>query len=394
VRLKPKGKEWWAYAAACRWKDRALYKFIPLAGAGYQVIRRTEAGWTIDDSVRLIGRGKLRPYLREPGEEWYSGDKFDDPREGVEGHLQHLSLYAGTLPDGTELVADKSRSSAGLIKKIREAWGQPIKWSDLGKIVTGVTVRGGGHPSIWAWENPNDPNKVGSYARGLDGMAKAFSESYGPDPAVAASLKKYDEINAGHMANLRRQIESKRALKADFDKMQAAEKKKHEARQKALRDELAKALAWYQEKLAKLTKEVADAPNDDAYERLDIEREKLAKAIADRTIPVRMGFETRSYKEWETTAELNEKAHADRMAAFARGEVSIYSPYGAFNWKSVLAQIKALEAELAKAQAGLKRHLLSAGSPAPTRKELVEQLKQGRMGAACRQLLGEEDRDD
>lgn len=393
LRLKPKGREWWAFAASGRWKDRVLYKFIPLGGDSFQVIRRTEDGWTTEKSIRLIGRGTLRPYLREEGQEWYSGDKFDDLRQGVEGHLQHLSLYAGTLRPGTDLVADKSRSSASLIKRIREAWGRPIKWSDLGKKVTGVTVRGGGNPSIWAWENPNDPNKVGSYARGLDSINKTFLASYGPDPAVLAALKRFDEINAQYMANLKRQIEQKRALKVNFDKMRAGETQQHQAWLQALRDEMAKSLAWHQKKLAELAKQADDAPNDDALERIETEREKLAQQIAERTFLVHFG-DRREYKDWELTARLREEAFADRMASFDRGEVAVYSPFGAYTWQSVLAQIEAFQAQLAEAEAGLKAHPLHPSSPAPTRPQLLEQLRSGRMGPACRQLLGNEDPDN
>jgi hypothetical protein len=251
----------------------------------------------------------------------------------------------------------------------------------------------GDRQSIWAWENPEDPNKVGSYARGLDSINKAFHAAYGPDPAVLAALERFDEINAQYMANLKRQIEQKRALKVNFDNMRAGETQQHQNWLQALRDEMAKSLAWHQKKLAELTKQAEDAPNDDAAEHLETERDKLAKQIAERTIPVRFG-DTRSYKDWELTARLREEAFADRMAAFDRGEVAVYSPYGSYTWKSVLAAIEALQAQLAEAEAGLKAHPLHPSSPAPTRPQLLEQLRNGRMGPACRQLLGNEDPDN
>ena len=390
VRIIEKDGQWKGIAATGKWANRTLYRFIALGDNQFQVIRRTsEEDWVTDSTVSLIGRGELRPILREAGQEWYSGDTFSSLEQGVEAHIQHLSLYAGTMRADRSLIAAKSRNSRSLIEEMRTAWGRPIAWSDIGKPVEAVTVKDGKHPSIWAWENPEKPEAVGGYARALDRMAQTFARDYGPTPAVQAALAKYDEINAAYIANLKRQIAEQQALKAKFDEQQANAQKVHEFQQQALRDELAKALEAYSKRVAVLREQSENARNDDEAELRGTEAEQLQQSIADRTIVVWTGGEGRSYKDWETTLALREKAHADLMAAYARGEASMYSPYGSFTWKMTLARIKELETLLATATEGRTPHVLGIMSPAVTRDQLLEQLRQGGpKNEACRQLLG------
>ena len=104
--------------------------------------------------------------------------------------------------------------------------------------------------------------------------------------------------------------------------------------------------------------------------------------LKTKEIHLRISGVGRSYAAWEAILAQNEKEFATFQKEFARGEFPVrVNAWGAITRNSVEAEIAKVEQELEECLAGTKAYDLVGGSPAMSRIDILELLKES--GGAC-----------
>jgi len=325
----------------------------------------------------VSGLGADGFWLREDGAAWLSGDRFGTLREGVEAFLQHLALWTGQDLPQEQLLSPHSRKNKTHIAAVRKAWrklhpDEPFSVSDLGTLVQTYT---GKLPSmIWA-DNP----KYGSDI--MANLKLVLAHHVARDMSSALLLRFYDRTNVTHMRSLRKKLADLQAQIKVFEDFHTNRVADYERTQREIREGGVANLRWHSNNLKRVRGDASKArPHDKKI--LEGQAKDIGNQLKTKEIHLRISGVGRSYAAWEAILAQNEKEFATFQKEFARGEFPVrVNAWGAITRNSVEAEIAKVEQELEECLAGTKAYDLVGGSPAMSRIDILELLKES--GGAC-----------